>query len=136
MASAADKIVAHPSSVTGSIGVIMLTVNASGLLEKIGLEAEAVTSGPKKDMGSPFRPMTEDERAIFQDVIPDCRPMPVAERVAWWHCRVAGYCRTQMPTAGVRIQKPCTVFDSLPANSGGMKPNRDTRSVWICSNPI
>ncbi len=69
VASAADKIVAHPSSVTGSIGVIMLTVNASGLLEKIGLEAEAVTSGPKKDMGSPFRPMTEDERAIFQDVI-------------------------------------------------------------------
>ncbi|WP_447972400.1 signal peptide peptidase SppA [Nitrospira sp. Kam-Ns4a] len=69
VAVAADKIVAHPSSVTGSIGVIMLTINARGLLEKIGMEATAVTSGPKKDMGSPFRPMTEEERQIFQSVI-------------------------------------------------------------------
>ena len=69
VAAAADKIVAHPSSVTGSVGVIMLTMNARGLLEKVGLEATAVTSGPKKDMGSPFRPMTPEERAIFQSVI-------------------------------------------------------------------
>ncbi len=60
---------AHPSSVTGSIGVIMLTVNARGLLEKVGVEANAVTSGPRKDMGSPFRPMLPEERAIFQGVI-------------------------------------------------------------------
>ena len=69
VASATDHIVAHPSSVTGSVGVIMLRVNASGLLEKIGVEATAVASGPKKDMGSPFRPMTAEERAIFQGVI-------------------------------------------------------------------
>jgi protease-4 len=69
VASAADKITAHPSSVTGSLGVIMLTMNAQGLLEKIGVETRAVTSGPKKDMGSPFRPMTDEERAIFQSVI-------------------------------------------------------------------
>jgi protease-4 len=69
VAVAADKIVAHPSSVTGSLGVIMLTVNARGLLEKIGVETNAITSGPRKDMGSPFRPMTDDERAIFQGVI-------------------------------------------------------------------
>src|SRR5216117_194676 len=69
VAVAADKIMVHPSSVTGSLGVIMLTVNARGLLEKIGLEATAVASGPKKDMGSPFRTMTDEERAIFQGVI-------------------------------------------------------------------
>jgi protease-4 len=69
VAAAADKIVAHPSSVTGSVGVIMLTMNARGLMEKVGVEATAVTSGPKKDMGSPFRPMTPEERAIFQSVI-------------------------------------------------------------------
>lgn len=69
IAAAADKIVVHPSTITGSIGVIMLTMNAHGLMEKIGLEARAVTSGPKKDMGSPFRPMTEEEKAIFQTVI-------------------------------------------------------------------
>jgi protease-4 len=69
VAMAADKIVAHPSSVTGSLGVILLTVNAQGLLEKIGVQAHAITSGSKKDMGSPFRAMTEEERAIFQGVI-------------------------------------------------------------------
>ena len=69
VAMAADRIVAHPSSVTGSLGVIMLTLNASGLMEKIGVRADAVTSGPHKDMGSPFRTMTEQDRAIFQSVI-------------------------------------------------------------------
>ena len=69
LAMAADKIVVHPSTVTGSIGVIMLTVNARGLLEKIGVEANSITSGPRKDMGSPFRVMTPEERGIFQAVI-------------------------------------------------------------------
>lgn len=68
-AMAADAILVHPSTVTGSIGVIMLTVNARGLLEKVGMEANAITSGPRKDMGSPFRTMTADEKAIFQGVI-------------------------------------------------------------------
>lgn len=69
IAAAADNVLAHPSSVTGSIGVIMLTVNARGLLEKVGVETNAVTSGPRKDMGSPFRAMLPEERAIFQGVI-------------------------------------------------------------------
>ncbi len=69
LAMAADSILVHPSTVTGSIGVIMLTVNAKGLLEKVGVEANAITSGPRKDMGSPFRVMTPEERAIFQSVI-------------------------------------------------------------------
>ena len=69
MAMATDAILVHPSTVTGSIGVIMLTVNARGLLEKVGVEANAITSGPRKDMGSPFRTMTTEEKAIFQSVI-------------------------------------------------------------------
>lgn len=69
IAAAADRIMAHPSTVTGSIGVIMLTVNAHGLLEKVGVEATAITSGPRKDMGSPFRAMTAEERGIFQGLI-------------------------------------------------------------------
>ena len=69
IAAAADTVMAHPSSVTGSIGVIMLTINARGLLEKVGVEANAVTSGPRKDMGSPFRVMTAEERTIFQGLI-------------------------------------------------------------------
>ena len=64
-----DRIIAHPTSVTGSVGVIMLRISAEGLLQKIGVEASAIKSGAKKDIGSPFRPMTEDERAIFQTMI-------------------------------------------------------------------
>ena len=69
VAMASDYILAHPSTITGSIGVIMLTLNGQGLLEKIGIEPMAIVSGPKKSMGSPFRAMKDEERAIFQDVI-------------------------------------------------------------------
>jgi len=71
IALAADTIVAHPTTVTGSIGVIMITVNAQGLMEKIGLSTATVKSGPRKDMGSPFRTLEPEERAIFQSVIDD-----------------------------------------------------------------
>lgn len=69
VAMASDSIFAHPSTITGSIGVIMLTLNGQGLLEKIGIQPTAIVSGPKKSMGSPFRAMNDEERAIFQDVI-------------------------------------------------------------------
>ncbi|HET8575760.1 MAG TPA: signal peptide peptidase SppA [Methylomirabilota bacterium] len=69
VALAADSIFAHPTTVTGSIGVVMLTVNAQGLMEKIGVTPLAIKSGAKKDAGSPFRALTQDEQAIFQGVI-------------------------------------------------------------------
>lgn len=69
VALAADRIIAHPTAVTGSIGVIMLTVNAEGLLQKIGVTPTAIKSGELKDMGAPFRPLSPEERAIFQSVI-------------------------------------------------------------------
>ena len=68
-ALAADTIVANPTTVTGSIGVVMITVNAQGLLEKIGVAPLAIKSGPMKDAGSPFRSLTEPERAVFQSII-------------------------------------------------------------------
>jgi len=66
---AADTIVAHPTTVTGSIGVIMVTVNAEGLMQKLGLTAATIKSGERKDMGSPFKALTSEERQIFQSVI-------------------------------------------------------------------
>jgi len=69
VALAADTIIAHPTSVTGSIGVIMITLNAEGLMQKLGLATAAIKSGERKDMGSPFRALTEDERKIYQGVI-------------------------------------------------------------------
>jgi protease-4 len=70
-ALAADTIFAHPTTITGSIGVVMLTVNAQGLMEKIGVAPVAIKSGSLKDAGSPFRALTPEERAIFQGVIDD-----------------------------------------------------------------
>ena len=69
VAMAADHILVHPSTITGSIGVIMVTMNAEGLLEKVGVQPAAIVSGPEKSMGSPFRPMNDEERTIFQGVI-------------------------------------------------------------------
>src|SRR5262249_39001215 len=71
IALAADTIVAHPTTVTGSIGVIMISLNAEGLMQKVGLATATIKSGERKDMGSPFRQLTSEERAIFQAVIDD-----------------------------------------------------------------
>src|ERR1700730_15835751 len=68
-ALAGDTIMALPTTVTGSIGVVMLTVNAQGLMEKIGVAPLAIKSGAMKDAGSPSRPLTEQERMVFQSVI-------------------------------------------------------------------
>ncbi|HEY3066691.1 MAG TPA: signal peptide peptidase SppA [Methylomirabilota bacterium] len=81
IALAADTIVAHPTSVTGSIGVIMISVNAQGLMEKLGLATNTIKSGPRKDMGSPFRTLEPEERAIFQSVIDDLYAQFVAKVV-------------------------------------------------------
>ena len=51
----ADTIVAHPTSVTGSIGVIAIKFNAQGLMEKIGIEDETIMAGDKKDLFSPLQ---------------------------------------------------------------------------------
>jgi protease-4 len=70
-ALAADQILVHPTTITGSIGVIMVTLNAQGLLQKIGVAPLAIKSGPLKDAGSPFRGLTDEELAVFQSVIDD-----------------------------------------------------------------
>lgn len=71
IASRTDKIIANPGTLTGSIGVIMQTQDLQGLYEKIGVGTETFKSGPHKDMGSPARAVTPDERAIFQSMVDD-----------------------------------------------------------------
>jgi protease IV len=70
-ALAADAITAQPTSVTGSIGVIMYRIDATGLLQKIGVQASEISSGDRKSMGSPLRPSSDDERKVFQGIIDD-----------------------------------------------------------------
>src|SRR5262249_29742604 len=54
---------------TGSIGVISLHISLAGLLEKIGVKVEALKSGANKDVGSPFRAMTDDDKKLLQTLI-------------------------------------------------------------------
>src|SRR5262245_914540 len=69
LACAGDEIVANPTTVTGSIGVIIQTVNVAEGLKKIGVKAESITSGPNKAMGSPFEPMPQEHRDLLQDLV-------------------------------------------------------------------
>jgi protease-4 len=71
IASASDRIVANPGTLTGSIGVIMELMNVEGLFKKVGLESVVIKSGLRKDVGSPFRSMTKEEREYLQSVMDD-----------------------------------------------------------------
>jgi protease IV len=62
----ADWIVAHPTTITGSVGVIFMRPGVSGFMEKYGFSMNVNKSGEEKDMGSPFRAPTEQDEAIFQ----------------------------------------------------------------------
>ena len=69
MSLPADMIMAHPTSLTGSVGVIFLRPKVTGLMEKLGLGVDVKKYGKNKDMGSPFRESTEEEQQLFQTTI-------------------------------------------------------------------
>ena len=69
VALAGDSIMVHPTSLVGSIGVLALKLNLEGLMDKVGVEWEVVKSSKKKDFMSPFRPLTKEERGLFQETI-------------------------------------------------------------------
>ena len=71
IAAATDRIVANPGTLTGSIGVIMETANIEGLLRKIGVEGVVIKSGKYKDVGSPLRKMSDEDRGLLQAVMDD-----------------------------------------------------------------
>ncbi len=69
VAMAAGRVIAEPTTITGSIGVVIFDVNAAGLLHKLGIRNETITSGPHKDGLSPLRRPSASERAIVQKVV-------------------------------------------------------------------
>lgn len=71
VALASNKIFANAGTVTGSIGVVFQVGNMEGLLKKVGLRFEVVKSGAHKDLGSPLRGLTPEDREILQRVIDD-----------------------------------------------------------------
>lgn len=71
IACAADEVFTNPGTITGSIGVIMVFPNWEELIRKFGMRMEVVKSGKFKDIGSPTRPMTPEERQLLANVIDD-----------------------------------------------------------------
>ncbi|GIW44526.1 MAG: signal peptide peptidase SppA [Candidatus Binatia bacterium] len=69
VALAADEIVASPTTVTGSVGVLLAGLNFSGLLDKLGIKNQTLKSGVLKDAGSPLRPMTPADEAVLQGIL-------------------------------------------------------------------
>lgn len=78
VALAADEIVASPTTVTGSVGAVAYGINFRGLMSKIGVENQTIKSGSKKDIGSPLREMTPEEKEVLQSVIDGMRDRFVA----------------------------------------------------------
>lgn len=138
IACAADRIYALPSTVTGSIGVIMMTPDLSGTMGKIGAKMNVIKSGDMKDSGSPFREMNERDRAVFQGLIDNMyanflsvvqagRPAIPAEKLrALADGRV--YTATQAKDAGL-IDEIGTLHDALAAARSAAK--LDGRNIVV-----
>ncbi len=71
LACAGDLIIAHPTTITGSIGVIVQTVSIKPALDRWGIHAQAITSGPNKEVASPLATMTDEHRQILSKLVDD-----------------------------------------------------------------
>ena len=71
IAIGADKIIANPGTITGSIGVIINFPIAKDVVEKVGFKFNTIKSGKMKDAGSPYRDPTDEENIFFQDIVDD-----------------------------------------------------------------
>ncbi|NVN05888.1 signal peptide peptidase SppA [Asaia spathodeae] len=71
IAVSAQRIFAYPSTITGSIGVIMIRPDASGLLDRIGLTTDTIVSGAMKDQSQPFVPLKPEGRVMLQGIVDD-----------------------------------------------------------------
>lgn len=110
VALAADRIYAREGTVTGSIGVLLQTPDASELLGRIGVRVETVASGPLKDQPSPFRPLTPEGREALTRVVTDLYDQFVAKVVE----------RRAMPEPAVRALADGRVLSGRQALAAGL----------------
>ncbi len=111
VACAADRIVAHPTTVTGSIGVVLIGLNVEGLMGKIGVRNQTFKSGEHKDILSPLRAPTPDERQNVQTILDNL------------HARFIAVVRTSRPTLDVARLPQLTdgrIFDASQALAAGL----------------
>ncbi len=71
IATAADRIVANPGTITGSISAVMHFADVQELMKKVGVRSSVIKSGKFKDIGSPARDMTAEEKQLIQGIVDD-----------------------------------------------------------------
>nr|WP_321513513.1 signal peptide peptidase SppA [uncultured Pseudodesulfovibrio sp.] len=106
----ADWIMAHPTTITGSVGVVFMRPKLVDLMDKVGVDVEISKSGRDKDMGSPFRPTTQEEAALFQAIIDDF--------AARFHMLVAKH--RKLSDADMKTVKTARVFTANQAKKIGL----------------
>jgi len=111
VACAADRVVAHPTTVTGSIGVILVNLNLEGLLAKIGVRDETFKAGEHKDLLSPLRGATPEERRIVQAILDSLHARFVA---------VVRESRPQLDAGRIGELTDGRIFDASQALSAGL----------------
>jgi protease-4 len=111
LACGTQHIVAMPTTVTGSIGVIMLTPDLSGGMSKLGIRMNVIKSGQLKDAGSPFRAQTEADRAVFEGMV-----TKMYERFL----SVVGEGRPQLPAERIRALADGRVYLGEEALAAGL----------------
>lgn len=123
----AERIFARESTLTGSIGVLLQSFDASDLLASLGLRPESITSGPLKDQPSPFRPLTEEGRAALAVVVEDMQSQFVAKVVAG----------RAMPEAQVRELADGRVMTGRQALAAGLLDaigGEPEARAWLAAN--
>lgn len=111
VAMAADHVIAHPTTVTGSIGVIFLSVNFAGLMEKLGIENQTLVAGRYKDEGSALRRMRPVERTQLQSILDDLHA---------YFQQVVVHGRPQLDAAQVRELADGRIFGAKQALDAGL----------------
>jgi len=111
IAMSADTIQAHPTTITGSIGVIFSSLSFAGLMEKIGVEDQTVTGGIYKDVGSPFRRLSDVEREQLQLIVDDLH-----ERFR----EIVALGRPNLPPDQIRTLSEGQIFSASQALSNGL----------------
>ena len=111
VACGAERILAHPTSVVGSIGVIVQTVSFAGTMAKLGIDAHAITSGKHKDLASPLKPLDKEDQAILQEMV---------DRYYERFLKVVGAGRKALPAAKVKALADGRVFAGQQAKELGL----------------
>jgi len=110
IATAGEKIYASPSTITGSIGVIMQQTVVEDLMKKIGIQENTIKSGELKDAGTPFRKMREDEKRYLNDVLKDIHEQFIRDVAEG----------RKMPVDAVRKLSDGRIFTGIQAKNAGL----------------